>query len=146
MIRIEEVLAMTALSFGLEPRVVAGRAQDKDVALARRQPLVVMVSLEGCGFCVEAREAYLGPLRNREGQPVVQIDMRSLTPIEDFDGRPGTHDAMVRRWQIKVAPTVLFFGAQGREVSDRLIGAYLPDFYGAYLDERLALARKAVRG
>jgi hypothetical protein len=27
-----------------------------------------------------------------------------------------------------------------------LKGAYLPDFYGAYLDEQLALARRVVAG
>jgi hypothetical protein len=43
-----------------------------------------------------------------------------------------------------LAPTVLFFGSQGREVAARLKGAYLPDFYGAYLDEQLAIARQAV--
>jgi hypothetical protein len=31
-------------------------------------------------------------------------------------------------------------------VAARLIGAYLPDFYGAYLDEQLAIARRVVAG
>jgi hypothetical protein len=40
----------------------------------------------------------------------------------------------------------LFFGSQGREVASRLKGAYLPDFYGAYLDDQLTIARRAVTG
>ena len=33
----------------------------------------------------------------------------------------------------------------GREVAERMEGAYLPDFYGAYLDERLVKGRKELR-
>jgi hypothetical protein len=31
-------------------------------------------------------------------------------------------------------------------VAARLKGAYLPDFYGAYLDEQLSVARRVVAG
>jgi hypothetical protein len=114
-------------------------------ALQAKQPLVVMVSLHGCPFCKVVRENYLYPLR-ATGLQVVQIDMRNSRPLVDFDGTALTQDAWVKKQGIKLAPTVLFYGAQGREVATRLKGAYLPDFYGAYLDEQLVLARKAVVG
>jgi len=113
------------------------------IALQAKQPLVVMVSLQGCPFCKVVRENYLHPLRDT-GLHIVQIDMRDSRAIVDFDGSTSTQDAWVRKYGIKLAPTVLFFGAQGREVAMRLKGAYLPDFYGAYLDEQLVVARKAV--
>jgi thioredoxin-related protein len=116
-----------------------------DQALRAKQPLVVMVSLHGCAFCKVVRENYLQPLR-ATGLQVVQVDMRDNRALVDFDGTSLTQDAWVRKQGIKLAPTVLFFGAQGREVATRLKGAYLPDFYGAYLDEQLALARRAVAG
>jgi thioredoxin-related protein len=114
-------------------------------ALQAKQPLVVMVSLHGCAFCKVVRENYLQPLRV-SGLQVVQVDMRDNRALVDFDGTSLTHDAWVRKQGIKLAPTVLFFGAQGREVAARLKGAYLPDFYGAYLDEQLAVARQMVAG
>jgi thioredoxin-related protein len=114
-------------------------------ALRAKQPLVVMVSLQGCAFCKVVRENYLQPLR-ASGLQVVQIDMRDNRALVDFDGATLNHDAWVRKQGIKLAPTVLFFGAQGREVAARLKGAYLPDFYGAYLDEQLATARRVVAG
>jgi hypothetical protein len=114
-------------------------------ALQVKQPLVVMVSLPGCPFCKVVRENYLQPLR-ATGLQVVQIDMRDNRTLVDFDGSSLTQDAWVRKQGIKLAPTVLFFGAQGREVATRLKGAYLSDFYGAYLDEQLAAARHAVAG
>lgn len=110
-------------------------------ALQARLPLVVLVSLEACPHCELARNAYLRPLRKR-GQPVVQVDWRSPRSVQDFAGASHTHDAMVRQWRVSVAPTVLFFGAGGREVAPRLVGSVLPDFYGAYLETRLDAARK----
>ena len=112
-------------------------------ALQAKQPLVVMASLPGCPFCKVVRENYLHPLRD-SGLQIVQIDMRDNRSIVDFDGSSITQDAWIRKYGIKLAPTVLFFGIQGREVASRLKGAYLPDFYGAYLDEQLAIARQAV--
>ena len=114
-------------------------------ALQAKQPLVVMVSLYGCPFCKVVRENYLHPLR-ASGLQVVQVDMRDPRALTDFDGTLLTQDAWVKKQGIKLAPTVLFYGAQGREVASRLKGAYLPDFYGAYLDEQLTQARKAVAG
>ena len=120
-------------------------AASLEQALQAKQPLVVMVSLHGCAFCKVVRENYLQPLRV-SGLQVVQVDMRDNRVLVDFDGTSLTHDAWVRKQGIKLAPTVLFFGAQGREVAARLKGAYLPDFYGAYLDEQLAVARQMVAG
>lgn len=112
-------------------------------ALKLKQPLVVMVSLQRCPFCKVVRENYLHPLRE-SGLQVVQIDMRDSRALLNFDGTSTTHDAWTRKMGIKIAPTVLFFGVNGREIAARLSGAYLPDFYGAYLDEQLTLARRAV--
>lgn len=114
-------------------------------ALKAGGPLLVMVSLEGCPFCKIARENYLGPMRAQQGLSVVQIDMRNRLPIKDFKGVATTQDDLIRSWGVKVAPTVLFFGRGGVEVAERLVGGYIPDFYGAYLDERLRVARASLR-
>lgn len=115
------------------------------LALKVNNPLVVMVSLEGCPFCKIARENYLGPMRAQQGHPVVQIDMRNRQAIKDMKGITMTQDDLIRSWGIKVAPTLLFFGRGGVEVAERMIGGYIPDFYGAYLDERLRVARASLR-
>ncbi len=118
--------------------------QHLEAALSSGQPLVVMVSLHGCPFCKVARESYLMPLLREQALPIVQVDMRSNQPLSDFSRAATTHDAQVRAWRVRMAPTVLFFGRGGVEVAKRLVGAGMPDFYGAYLEERLATARKAL--
>ena len=113
-------------------------------ALQQGQPLVVMVSLEGCPFCKVVRE-HLAPMQRQQGLPVVQVDMRSARTLADFQGLGVSHEVMIRQWGIQIAPTVLFFGRQAQEVAERLAGASIPDFYGAYLDDRLAQARARLR-
>ena len=114
-------------------------------ALRQGEPLVVMVSLEGCVFCRIARQSHLAPM-HRQGQPIVQVDMRSTQPVIDFGGRQTSHDELARRWNVVITPTLLFFGARGREVVERMEGAYQPDFYGPYLEDRLNRSRAALKG
>ena len=111
--------------------------------LAARQPLVVMVSLHGCPWCKLVRESYLAPMHADDGLPVVQVDMRSTRRTETADGQPTTHDALVRAWGVRLAPTLLFLGPGGREVAERLVGGS-PDFYAGYLDQRLEAARRGL--
>ncbi len=120
-------------------------ADELSAALKQGQPLVVMVSLAHCPFCRIARDSYLSPLRREEHVPVVQIDMRTAVLVRDFSQTAVTHDSLARAWVIKVAPTVLFFGPGGKEVAERLVGGYIPDFYGAYLDQRMQTARMAIK-
>jgi hypothetical protein len=113
-------------------------------ALTQRSPLVVVISLEGCPFCRTVRDSHLLPLQREGSTAVVQIDLRSAMAVDDFQGTPITHDQQTRAWDVRVAPTLLFFGPGAREVAARLVGASLPDFYGAYLEDRLIQARKAL--
>ncbi len=145
------LLLAAALPAVLRPAVAAelppahNLQEELAAALAKGQPLVLMVSLEGCPFCKIARNNYLAPMHEQEGLHVAQVDMRSRARVLDFSGKAVTHDDLVRLWKIRIAPTVLFFGRGGVEVAERLVGGYIPDFYGAYLDQRLAQARATLR-
>lgn len=119
--------------------------QDLRRALRAKQPLVVMVSLDGCPYCHAARRSFLVPMSRQGHLAVVQLDMRSNRAVRDFAGQMRTQDELIQQWGVKVAPTLLFFGPQGVEIAERMVGGYLPDFYGAYLDERLQKAQRIVR-
>ena len=113
-------------------------------ALKVKEPLIVMASLAGCPYCRMARNSYLGPMQ-KQGFPIVQVDMRSDLQVKGFTGQIQTHDQLIKQWRVSIAPTLLFFGPKGQELVDRMEGGFLPDFYGAYLDERIAMARRALR-
>jgi len=110
-------------------------------AVQRRQPLLVLVSLHACVYCERVRRSYLLPML-AQGQAVVQIDMHSQIGVRDFQSVATVHEEVVRRWRVQLAPTVLFFGPGGREVAERMEGTYQPDFYAAYLEDRLKQARQ----
>jgi hypothetical protein len=130
--------------FGATLPIALDLRRELQEALLRGQPLVVMASLEGCPFCKLVRDSYLAPLRAETGQPVVQIDWGSAQAVRDFSGAARTHDQLVREWDVTVTPTVFFFGRDAKEAAPKLVGASIPDFYGAYLDERLAVARRLI--
>ena len=121
-------------------KTVTSLKDELSAALQRAQPLVVMVSLEGCPFCSTVRQYHLLPLQH-EGQPIVQVNMRSNARVLDFAGHSRTHGELVRTWNVTSAPKLFFFGSAAREVAPRLQGSSIPDFYGAYLEERLQTAR-----
>lgn len=112
-------------------------------ALGAGKALVVMVSLDRCPYCALVRESYLAPLL-AAGQPVVQVDMNRADAMADFRGARTTHGELVRALGARVAPTVLFIGRDGKEVAPRIAGVPLPDFYGAYLQERVDAGNRAV--
>lgn len=115
-----------------------------EIAQKLKEPLIVMVSLAGCPYCRMARDSYLGPMQ-KQGFPIVQVDMRSEQPVKTFNDQVRTHDQLVKQWRVSIAPTLLFFGPKGQELTDRMEGGFLPDFYGAYLEEKISAARKVLR-
>lgn len=105
-------------------------------AAARHEPVVVMFSLPGCTYCERLRKSTYQWLV-KDGYVVRQVEMESSYRLLGFDGKPTTGQALARHYGVKLAPTVLFLGPDGREVAERLEGAGQPDFYNAFVDRSL---------
>ena len=114
-------------------------------ALKAGQPLVLMVSLDGCPFRKIARENYLAPLVRDQGLRVAQINMQHKESVKDIRGTNKTHEQLISELGVTIAPTLIFYVPAGREVAERLVGIGSEDFYGAYLDQRVAMARAGVQ-
>ena len=114
-------------------------------AQAKGEPLVLLISLPGCVYCEQVRRSYLLALRADEGVHAWQLTVSDkTTPLIGFNGQPTTAARQAAALKATFTPTVLFMGSQGQELAERLVGIAVPDFYGAYLDQRLAAARKAL--
>ena len=112
---------------------------------AKGEPLVMLISLPGCVYCEIVRRSYLLPARLNDGLQAWQLNVNdNTTPLIGFDGKPTTAARQAKAWKATFTPTVLFIGSQGQELAERLVGIAVPDFYGAYLDQRLVTARKAL--
>ena len=119
--------------------------QTARAAKAQGQPLVLLISLPGCVYCELVRRSYLIPLLADTGLQAWQLDITNRSaPLVGFDGKATTAAAQAKAWDATFTPTVLFLGSQGQELAERLVGIAVPDFYGAYLEQRLLAARAAL--
>lgn len=125
------------------PASLRGAAQ---AAAARGEPLVVMTTLKACVYCELVRNHYLAPMR-REGLLVaVQLDVQDRqSTLQGFAGDTTTPAEQARAWKARFTPTVMFFGPDGQELAERLVGVAVPDFYGEYLEARLTEARRKLK-
>ena len=118
-------------------------------ALGRRTGTVTVTlfSQAGCAFCVVAREHYLRPLAASRpaGVVVAEVELGRTRTLLDWQGQRRTHTEFARAHGVRFAPTVMFFDAQGRELAPSIVGLS-HDFFGAYLDARIASAQAALRG
>lgn len=114
-------------------------------AKIKGDPLVLLISLTGCVYCELVRRNYLLPAQREGSFQAWQLNVTDkTTPLIGFDGKPTTAAQQAKAWKASFTPTVLFIGSQGQELAERLAGIAVPDFYGAYLEQRLATARKAL--
>jgi len=125
-------------------------ARDGRTAVQRGMPLVILFSLPGCAYCEVVRRHYLVPLANEGAageRPLVrEADLSSATPLRGFDGEAASGSALGKRYGIRVAPSVLVLDGRGRQLAPVLEGGDVAGMYGAYLDDTLAAARRALAG
>jgi len=127
------------------PSPVSLRAASQ-AAAARGEPLVLMTTVAGCPFCNLVRNHYLLPMLRAGQVQAVQLDIRDRrSNLQDFAGNTTTPAQQVAAWKARFAPTVMFFGPMGQELSERLVGVAVPDFYGEYLEARLTEARTKLK-
>jgi thioredoxin-related protein len=123
-------------------------ALDGRDAARRGVPIVILFSLPDCSYCETVRRNYLVPLV-REGvaasRPVLrEAGLASTGSLKDFDQRASSGKALAARYRIRVAPSVAVLDSGGKLLVPVLEGGDVAGMYGAYLDEALAGARRAL--
>lgn len=113
----------------------------------RGEVTVVLFSLQGCGLCEAVRREQLQPLARARlpGYRSVDLDLADARAFADARRHPerdASSQALARRLDVRVAPTLVFLGPAGEELAERLVGYGSRDFYGAYLEARIAQARE----
>lgn len=115
---------------------------------AQNLVLVLEFSSDYCEYCRWLEEAFLLPMqRNEDYDGKVLIRSISLDPHEtviDFDGRLLDTDQFAARYGVSLTPTLVFLNSDGVELSEKLVGIWSEDFYGAFIDERIDRALDAL--
>ena len=105
---------------------------------------VVLFSQSGCEFCVEVREHYLKPLIATRPRRIVvaEVELDGTRRLRDWSRSELSQADFARANHARFAPTLMFFGARGQTLAEPIVGMSR-DFFGAYLDERIAAALQA---
>ncbi len=116
-------------------------------ALGKANPnevIVLMVSQDGCAFCVTVKEDFLKPLLQTNNAPPVQVlDLSNPTPVINFDGSTGSAEQVAKSLGGRFTPTILFVDSQGETRAKKIVGVNTPEFYGYYIDEAIKSARNS---
>lgn len=107
-----------------------------------RRPIMLFFTQPGCIFCEQARRQYIRPLASdaRWNARTLSIEVSRAQKLRDFDGVETTGAEIARRYGVRVYPTVVFVDTSGKSLADPIAGFTVPDFYGAYLEDRLQQA------
>jgi thioredoxin-related protein len=108
--------------------------------------LVLEFSSDDCAYCRKLEQLFLLPMqRNAEYDEKILIRTVSLDNFEtlvDFDGQSVSTAEFASRYEVSLTPTLLFLNADGKEMSDKLVGIWSEDFYGGFIDSRIDEARE----
>ncbi len=107
--------------------------------------LVVLYGTATCPWCAKVRRNYLAPLAGTGAAVFIEIDLEVAMPLKDFSGRATDHRTFARSQQVRIMPTVAMYGPKGEALAEPLISMSSEDFYGAYLEERLAIATRHLK-
>jgi thioredoxin-related protein len=116
------------------------------LAQARSGNLVVagLYSSDHCPWCVALKNEQLTPRIRANSTPklrVVEFDSDSKIAFSV----PALGKATARQWAAKfgfrVMPTLAMLDARGQPLGEALVGYGSPDFYSAYLEERIKAAQ-----
>jgi thioredoxin-related protein len=120
---------------------------DARVAAQNRQPLLLFFTLADCPYCARARREYIAPMAGNPDDAARALYRE--VPVEStligFDGTPLAARQLAARLEIRFFPTVVMVDGQGRALAPPLAGYTSPDFYGAYLEDRIATAVHGAR-
>ena len=120
---------------------VAEVARDKGV------PILVAFSTPWCRYCTALEEQILKPLmlNGKYSDQVIikKLEVNSYASVTGFDGKPYRSDQISRMYDVDLYPTLVFFDANGREVSQRIVGITVLEYVAEAIEKAIDEAIEA---
>jgi len=114
----------------------------------RRQPLLLVVTRNGCSYCELLRQKVLFPmLRSGEINRLAligELNIDDPETIRNFGGKMTSASEMATAWGVELTPTILFLDQDGRELTHRMVGISNVEFYPQYLEQSIAVATQVL--
>ena len=123
--------------------------QEAAQAARNGAPLVIIYSRTDCKYCETVKRDYLKPLaadaKYHTKIVIRQVNQDGDQALKDFKGSATKHARFAASEKVKLVPVVAFYGPDGQQLADPIIGARLPDFYLSYLEAAIEQSSKALK-
>ena len=117
-------------------------------ARARGVPILVEFCSFWCQHCDALEQRVLEPMmlnaKYRDRILLKKLEVDSDLMITDFDGKQYHSEVISKMYGVDFYPTLVFFDANGREISQRVIGMNLVEFVVEELDSAIDEAVQAM--
>ena len=156
------------LFFAVSPRVVLADEDNSDVGMKKvavkqvadliadgreaskkQVPVLIMFSMTHCGYCRQVEEDFLKPmLRNSDydGKVLIRkIVLDSGRSLVDFKGQLHDAEDVGDEYHVAMVPTLILFDANGKKLSDPIVGLANPYYYGGNLDAAIDSSLQKIR-
>lgn len=114
-----------------------------------KRPLLLAFRADYCTYCRQLENEYLIPMDKSSDyhQRVIirAFNLGKTETVTDFSGEKISADDFLAKHGISITPTLVFLNATGTHVAEPLLGFNSPDFYGAYLENAIDTAHRAVQ-
>ncbi len=120
-----------------------------DVVRESGVPILLMFASEDCHYCERLEAEVLGPMKLAGDDPkrvlLRKVMLESVDSLQDFQGNKISVDELVRLKKVGMVPTLFLLDADGQELVPKIVGYTTPDFYPAYLERAIDVARTLLR-
>lgn len=119
-------------------------------AASENKAILVFYYQPKCHYCEAVRKSFLRPILGNPSYSdrlfLRKVNIQSAdNDVRDFDGQETTHAGLAQKTDVGLTPTVAFYGPEGSELADSLVGLKGGrDYYGHYLDKGIDTAARAV--
>ncbi len=115
-------------------------------ARERAVPILVEFSTPWCRYCEALEQQVLKPLiRNGKYKNrviVKKLEVNSYSSITGFDGKQYRSDQLSSLYNVDLYPTLVFFNANGDEISQRIVGITVLEYVAGELEKAISAAIK----
>ncbi len=139
------ILSSVANGTGEELVIATNLQKDAQVSRTENRPIVTLIASHTCEYCEAVKRSDFQFMTQDKRFILREVNIDVTEPLIDFDGSPITHRDFVKSHVSLFTPTVLFFNADGEQLSDPLVGVSSLEFYGHYLEKKIEQSIQALQ-
>jgi len=118
------------------------------LAREKRVPILIEFSTPWCTYCEALEKEILEPMLKsgdyRQRVLIRKLEVNDYSQVIDFTGQSKTSIDLAMSLEVDFYPTLIFFNAEGEQISHRLVGITVLEFVFDEIEKRLVRAEKAL--